>query len=170
MSATATLPVPGHTPAAERVITPCTADWSRAEAKAAAVPAGKVREIKTPTDYYVLVAGESGLYEVRPEAGGWSCTCTAGQHGRPCYHVASAQPRCCHCGTDRSQVNSDLCAGCAAVLAEREAPAPAAVEPIPFPVPAQSAVAIHLDALRERIERQTSDPSYYRPRSLDRFL
>lgn len=40
-----------------------------------------------PGRYQVL--GQSNWYEIVVSPAGYSCTCTAGQHGKPCWHAAS---------------------------------------------------------------------------------
>jgi len=154
-------------PALERAVVPFAADWSRAEARAATIPASDVREIRVLCDgrlaeIYHEVRSRSRhdlWHAVRYESGGISCDCEAGRHGRPCVHGAAIQPRCLTCGTDRSVVDGDYCAGCAHVIAGR---APAA--PIPFPSPRlagalRASIADARQAARDR--DALADAAYY---------
>jgi len=107
-------------PATVRVTIPFAAAWIAAEAKAAALPASRVRHYRA----FSVVAGDGGLYEVRPEAGGYSCECAANSRGIPCYHIALAQPLCANeCG-ERTAVGLDTCRECADRAVRYAAPAP----------------------------------------------
>lgn len=44
--------------------------------------------VRTGQTYLAVASDGSCSYEVDPAAG--TCSCKAGQHGRPCYHLASA--------------------------------------------------------------------------------
>lgn len=107
-------------PATVRVTIPFAAAWIAAEAKAAALPASRVRHYRA----FSVVAGDGGLYEVRPEAGGYSCECVANSRGIPCYHIALAQPLCAdQCG-ERAAVGLDTCRECADRAVRYAAPCP----------------------------------------------